>query len=303
MKISLNKIKIKLNEIAYPLNFKNTFLHFLIIIVYVFGIRNGIAYCMITEDDITNIDHAINQVNGAISQSMEKITTQIKKDIAHLSEEKKQPIILVIDNLFGIIKTKYSAIRSFIVNEGSNGIITAGPHQGKYFMNVIAENDKHWLRVKNQPYYHKLCLLYAQNVAEKLQIEVDLIEIKAKLIEGKDLIFNLEKIRNLEKYTIEKLEKQLENKKAEHGAVLAKKDAEYQAELAKKDTEYQKRLAVKNLQFMAKSAQQKDLGNRWLKIQVEKNNLINQGHYQFMAMGAMGMGIAVTGGYLLYKCI
>jgi chromosome segregation ATPase len=48
---------------------------------------------------------------------------------------------------------------------------------------------------------------------------------------------------------------------------------------------------------------QKNLGIRWLKIQVEKNNLINQGHYQFMAMGAMGMGIAVTGSYLLSKCI
>jgi len=92
------KVKIKLYEVAYPLNLKDAIFHFLVIIVYGFTIRNGLAYCMIISEIINQkekkLDDSVNfyfpnekkRNAEEVAKTMHRNTEEVMKEFEHMNQ-------------------------------------------------------------------------------------------------------------------------------------------------------------------------------------------------------------------------
>jgi len=244
------QVKTKLYEVAYPFNLKHAFFHFLIIIIYILSIRNGIAYCMISEEDISKIDSVIESIEKAkeiirsspseedialIKQAQDLFLRMFKQETNILygelsislegkgkSPRQEEAIYNMVDNLFKCINSHLSYadddMRSSVKN--NKGIIINGQHKGKFFMEVFGENNQYWLIAKKKNFYHELCLKYAV-IREKSFIVKDLDILKEKSNTCRDIAIDFpnfmekikEKVVSIKQLMIEEKNQKIESPK------------------------------------------------------------------------------------------
>lgn len=270
------------------------------------------------------LKYAVIHEKSFIVQDLDKLISNadLSKElgirIAEFSEKIKEKLIsikqLMIEEKNRKIETPSSTITDYSgdnqeINKLQNKIKELNviiDNKNKIIDDLVAQSEPNQTinQISNKTAPMNTEDLNIESLKNKIKELNAIIENKTKIIDDLCLKGDSSKIIENKDLQIEELNKKLNHARHAHD-LLQNQLNQLDREVGQEMKSLNNHLEEKNgeIKKIKRQLAQKNLGIKWLKIQLEKNNLINQGHYQYAGMAAMGVGIAVTGGYLLSKCI